>query len=47
MSFVFHCHQPHTISVYVTFLMLTAANPVVDVDPVIADVITPIDDTNH
>ena len=47
MSFVFHCHQPHTINVYVTFLMLTAANPVLDVDPVIADVVTPIDDTNH
>ena len=47
MSSVFHCHQPHTIDAQLTLLMLTVANPVADVDPVDADVVAPIDDTNH
>ena len=47
MSSVFHCHRPNTINIQLTLLMLTVANPIVDVDPVDADVVAPIDDTNH
>ena len=47
MSSVFHHHRSHTIDVQSTLLMLTVANPVVDADPVDADVVAPIDDINH
>ena len=47
MSSVFHCHRPNTINIQLALLMLTVANPIVDVDPVDADVVAPIDDTNH
>ena len=44
---VFHCHRPNTINIQLALLLLTVANPIVDVDPVDADVVAPIDDTNH
>ena len=47
LSSVFHCHRPNTINIQLALLMLTVANPIVDVDPVDADVVAPIDDTNH
>ena len=47
MSSVFHCHRLNTINIQLALLMLTVANPIVDVDPVDADVVAPIDDTNH
>ena len=47
MSAILHCHWPQTIDVQLALLMLTVANPVVDVDPVDPDVVDPFDDTNH